>query len=243
MKNLTIAIPSIYPKRALRLSKSIKLIDGINVDLSMVVNEDFDNEILKEINPKFLMRVKQEEIPSMYWLRSMTFAMASNTDYYMLADDDLHWGLFGSEYIKECIDWLENNKDFGILQTNSEYGEFIKEPNECIISTARGIYIRNIDGGIIEHNNIVGGCEEPLFVFYVMSKGYKLAQRGSGACIRKEGYHTIAELHESKIHSIDIFEENSYKIIEEKYNMKNWDVLTGILPIFNDGDKDGNCNI
>lgn len=184
---------------------------------------------------------KSKPLP-MLQLRRHGIALTSDCKYICYLDDDHQFApsrpgktfyKSSEEYYLECIDYMDENQDVGILSLRGYFGGyswgygFKKMPsNGFIENNAGGIFMRNIGHENIfppECYSFVGVMSEPLCGYSIMSQGYKYAKRFN--CPNKfEAPGKSKHVSNGAVlsYSEQIANENVQGYIREKFDDPTW---------------------
>jgi len=227
-----VIIPSIRPDDFQALEKTAKYFPP-NFEIILIAQSPYDSRFNFK-SAKYFALIQRRKIPSMVAIRALAYEISSEYDFYLIFDDDLILTKECTNFFNKCVKIIQDN-DLGVLSTFKNYGpeDYEISPEKCIITTNRGIFIKNIgELANIEERQLLGGMEEPVFVFRLLANGYKHGIISNSPVYR----HKTSEFkigHKSIIHDWGIVEQNCKKYVIEKYNLPfNWDFLSGELPKF-----------
>ena len=227
-------VPSIYPERFKKMYDSFKAMTRLQdiIKVHLVAQSPWNEDELVDINPDYSSLVERKSIPHMTNIR--LHSLQSYSDYIMFADDDLIFKRGAEEYLIKVIEVLTMHKPDVLNVFGSRYdGNFIYNPDKCIIGTNRGLFVKTealrdnvwLDQVLC----LQGGLEESVIAYKALEHSGKLIVVGN-APIDRTHKHTPSAGNDSPIHDTLIWQDNAQKFIRERYDDPNWTHDSGNFP-------------
>ena len=146
-------------------------------------------------------------------------------DFFLFLDDDHIFKKGADNFLIECLNFLKNHNECGVLQlkkkNEEKYGFYPKR--NAHIWTDRGLFIRRINQfDYKEYYKLIGACEDLLYSYEVLSQSYipyiihnTPIDRGC----------TLSNNHKELNHpsyNKKLLDDNIIGYIRKKYNQKDW---------------------
>jgi hypothetical protein len=153
--------------------------------------------------------------------------------YFLMIDHDHHFKPKGKwpssgQYLKECLDWLDDNFDVGSLGTNAFFGgaawkdKFVKDPANGLIAIVTGLFIRNVPEAhaTARERRLVGVLDESLWAYKVMAAGYRHSKRFYNPT-KFDNFHTRVNTGNSS-YSKKVIDQNIGGYICSRWDDPSW---------------------
>ena len=175
-----------------------------------------------------VIQIDRMNFVSMVDLRLLTVKLIDDADYYLFIDDDLVFS--DDSFFEKIIDILQKYEPTVLQLFGSRYERKLQfNPINCIVTTNRGLFVKNVGFSDLYNLGLAGGCEESVIGYHALYENHKHIVVG-GAPVTRSNVKHIAKDHESFIHNQEVYEQFVRKYIREKYNCQDWEVLSGFFP-------------
>ncbi len=187
-----------------------------------------------------------ESPPRMCMLRQSSAALLPDADVYMLADDNMRFlpagqtdpecphGKGSGEKYAEVLNYLGLFRTCGVVQCHTSdprgLGETIAPTYEGLITTAKGLFIRNVFKGQMwprETMRYLASMEETIPAYRVIEKGYYPAKQ-----YQNPTQHTIHRIgSDVLLHSRSLINQYCARWVRETYGDPNWQHEANVFPL------------
>lgn len=179
------------------------------------------------------------EIARMCDLRHVAAALLPDADWWMYADDNMRFAVEGTPQYPEgsaarylhVIDYLNAFPRCGVVMCvgslgGSAWRYSIRPTRNGLVATARGLFLRNITNGVLytpEERALIGGMEETMPAFRLLSRGYFFAKQFNNPTYHPPHYRfgdVVPENHMANYQRV--IKPNAERYVREVYRDPEW---------------------
>lgn len=202
-----------------------------------------DEAWVNQIHFKYVFRGASMP-PRMCFYRQSAAALLPEADIYMLADDNMIFGMGGDdpeihhsltsgECYSEVLDYMYKFPKCGLVQCHttapSGWGRSIRPTNNGLVTTNKGLFLRNINGGKLWPDHTLGfeaSLEETVAGYWILEHGYFPARQHENPTLHS--IHKIGD--DDLLHNREIIMRNGGDWVRTHFRDPDWEHESGEFP-------------